>query len=293
LAQLKEDELQEVEEAIEGARILWKRFTLSGHLTPTVFNIFVYEYTHVKLTAAPKETWEDHQNAVQWRNFWNRSSDFTHNILCVGWMMGWEGIEKVRLPIVLAGCLPLHTLVVILKLVIKYQVELQRSPPASVEHTFQFVNYVYTIPTEGAELDVQGNEDRLMGTYSKVYLGNMKKVLQVLHSSFTNILFGGGNLMVAVARAMGHYKETFRHKAYVPFNVKDFSLPETYLKKERLDAKKHFNYKIRLQPSESGEFSHDQTDSDMAVDMQKDTQAGPSNPDPIPNLSPSRNPTPS
>ena len=55
------------------------------------------------------------------------------------------------------------------------------------------------MPIEGAKLDVQGHEDRLMGTYSKVYPGNMKKVLQVLHSSFTNRLFGGGNLMVVVA----------------------------------------------------------------------------------------------
>ena len=98
--------------------------------------------------------------------------------------------------------------------------------------------------------------------------------------------------MVAVARAMGHYKETFWQKAYVPFNAKDFSLPRTYLKKERLDAEKHFNYRSRLQPSESGEFGDDQTDSDTAADTRIETQAGPSNPDPISSLSPSRNPTP-
>ena len=90
---------------------------------------------------------------------------------------------------------------------------------------------------------MQSHEDRLMRAYSKVYPSNMKKALQVLHSSFTNRLFGGGNLMVAVARAMGHYKETFKQKAYVPFNSKDFSLPGTYLKKERQEAEKHFNYK--------------------------------------------------
>ena len=38
LAQLKEDELQHLEESVEGARILWKRFALFGHLTPMVFN---------------------------------------------------------------------------------------------------------------------------------------------------------------------------------------------------------------------------------------------------------------
>ena len=98
--------------------------------------------------------------------------------------------------------------------------------------------------------------------------------------------------MVHVARAMGHYKETFKHKAYVPFNAKDFSLTRTYLKKEWLEAEKHFNYKSRLQPSESSEFSHDQTDFDTAADTQRDTQAGPSNPDPLPSLFPSRNPSP-
>ena len=64
IAQMKEDELQQVEESVEGARILWKRFALTGHLTSTVFNIFMFEYTHVKLTAAPRETWLDHQNAA-------------------------------------------------------------------------------------------------------------------------------------------------------------------------------------------------------------------------------------
>ena len=65
----------------------------------------------------------------------------------------------------------------ILELIIKYQVELLRAPPTSVDHTFQFIDRIYTIPTEGAELDVQSHEDRLMGAYSKVYPGNMKKVL--------------------------------------------------------------------------------------------------------------------
>ena len=107
MAQMKEDEIQQLEESVEGARIQWKRFALSGHLSPTVFNIFAFEYTHVKLTAAPKETWLDHQNVAQWRDFWNRSSDYTRNILCVGWMMGWEDLDEVRIPIILAGSLPL------------------------------------------------------------------------------------------------------------------------------------------------------------------------------------------
>ena len=74
--------------------------------------------------------------------------------------------------------------------------------------------------------------------------------------------------MVVVARAMGHYKETFKQKAYVPFNAKDFSLLGHYLKKEQLEAKKHFNYRSRLQPSESGEIEDDKTDSDTAADTQ-------------------------
>ena len=44
--------------------------------------------------------------------------------LCIEWMMGWEDVEELKLPIVLAGCLPLRALVAILDLVIKYQVEL-------------------------------------------------------------------------------------------------------------------------------------------------------------------------
>ena len=54
--ELKDEELQHLEESVEGARSLWKRFTLSQHLSPTLFNIFVFEYTHIKMTVAPKET---------------------------------------------------------------------------------------------------------------------------------------------------------------------------------------------------------------------------------------------
>jgi len=129
-----------------------------------------------------------------------------------------------------------------------------------------------------------------MGSYSKVYSSSMKKALQVLHTSLMNILFGGGNLMVVVAQAMGHYKETFKQKAYVPFNTKEFSLPGRYVKKERLEAEKHFNYKSHLQPSKSGEIGDDQTDLDTTANTHVQTQVGSSNP--IPTLSPSRNPTP-
>jgi hypothetical protein len=132
-----------------------------------------------------------------------------------------------------------------------------------------------------------------MGAYSKVYPGNMRKVLQVLHTSPTNRIFGGGNLMVVVARAMGHYKETFKRRAYIPFNPKDFSLPGTYLKKERVEAEQHFNYRSRLQPSESGECSDEQTDSDAGADeIAQNTQAGPSQTNPTPPSSPIRDPTP-
>ena len=57
MVELKDEELLHLEEYVEGARSLWKRFALSGHLSPTLFNLFVYEYSHVKMTTTPKETW--------------------------------------------------------------------------------------------------------------------------------------------------------------------------------------------------------------------------------------------
>ena len=186
LAQDKEEELQKVEESVEGVRTLYHRFASSGHLSPTVYNIFLHEYTQLKITMAPKENWLEVQNANHWRDFWNMSLDFARNLLCVGWMMGWETVDELKVPIILAGSIPLRAISAILEVITKYQVELQRAPPATVDQTFQFMNCVYTIPTEGAEVEVQAHEDKLMGAYSRVYPGNMRKVLQVLHTSPTN-----------------------------------------------------------------------------------------------------------
>ena len=69
---------------------------------------------------------------------------------------------------------------------------------------------VFTIPTEGAEAEVASHEDKLMGSYSFVYPSIMKNTMHILHVSPSNRVFGGNNLMVAVVRAMGHYKETFK-----------------------------------------------------------------------------------
>ena len=100
LAQDKEDELQRVEESVEGVRTLYHRFVVSGHLSPTVFNIFVHEYTQIKIMMAPRENWLEVQNVNQWRDFWNKSSDFAKNIICIGWMMGWEIVDEVKVPII-------------------------------------------------------------------------------------------------------------------------------------------------------------------------------------------------
>jgi len=114
-----------------------------------------------------------------------------------------------------------------------------------------------------------------MGSYSKVYPSIMKKVMQFLHTSPVNRLFGGGNLMVAVARAMGHYKETFKQKVYITFNVKDFSLLGRYTMKEQIEAEQHFNYKSRLEPSKSGKIKDDQMNisknSEVDVHMRSGT----------------------
>jgi len=51
-------------------------------------------------------------------------------------MMGWEDVEDLKLPIYLVESMPLRVMVAIIELIVKYQVELQRDPPAKVEQTF-------------------------------------------------------------------------------------------------------------------------------------------------------------
>ena len=69
VASQKDEEIQALEESVEGARTLWKRFFATGQPTTTLYNLFVYEYTHIKLSASPKEVWQDRHNAYLCREF--------------------------------------------------------------------------------------------------------------------------------------------------------------------------------------------------------------------------------
>jgi len=69
MAELKDDEIQHLEEFVEGARSLWKRFAISKQLPTTIFTLFMYGYTNIKFSATPKEVWQDHQNPSMWRDF--------------------------------------------------------------------------------------------------------------------------------------------------------------------------------------------------------------------------------
>jgi len=92
----------------------------------------------------------------------------------------------------------------IIELIIRYQVEIHKIQPSSIEQTFQFMDCVYMVPTEGEEIEVTSHEDWLMESYSYVYLSTMKKAMQILDVSPLNKVFCGSNLMVSVSRAMGH-----------------------------------------------------------------------------------------
>jgi len=120
----------------------------------------------------------------------------------------------------------------------------------------------------------------------------MKNTMQILHVSPPNWIFGGENLMVVVSRAMGHYKETFKLNSYVAFNHKDFSLPERYTKKERIKAENHFNYKLCLEASKSGEIDANTPKTFVDTTIGIDTQTCPSRPTSSPKPSPNKEPTP-
>jgi len=72
------------------------------------------------------------------------------------------------------------------------------------------MEFVYHVPIKRSNAKIVDHEDHLMESYSYVYLGVMKKALQILHVTTYKRIFAGGNLMVAISRAMGNYKETFK-----------------------------------------------------------------------------------
>ena len=49
----KEQEAMELEEGVIAAKSLWNRVYMAGIAAPTLYNIFVYEYTQIKLGVAP------------------------------------------------------------------------------------------------------------------------------------------------------------------------------------------------------------------------------------------------
>jgi len=128
--------------------------------------------------------------------------------------------------------MPLQEMASVIELIIHYQVEIYKSQPSPMEQTFQFMDCVYHFPTKGAQINVVDHGDHPMESYSYVYPSVMKKSLQIIHVSPSNMISDGGNLMVAATQAMGHYKETFKQRSYIAFNSRDFSIPRHYTKKE-------------------------------------------------------------
>ena len=49
----KEQEVVELEEGVIATKSLWSHVYMAGIATPTLYNIFVYEYTQIKLGVAP------------------------------------------------------------------------------------------------------------------------------------------------------------------------------------------------------------------------------------------------
>ena len=79
--------------------------------------------------------------------------------MCIGWMLGWEDVTYLKLTLYLVGCMPLPAMAGIIVLIIQYQVEIHKSQPSLVEHTFEFMDCIYMAPTEGAEIEVTNHKD--------------------------------------------------------------------------------------------------------------------------------------
>ena len=82
----------------------------------------------------------------------------------------------------------------------------------------------------------------------------VNKALDIISLSISNKVFGGAKLLVAASRAKGHGTLVSETLFYGKFNPSDFSLPGSFTKEKREEAKKEYGYKSQLEPSESGQI---------------------------------------
>ena len=80
---------------------------MAGLSAPTLYNIFMYEYTHIKIQVAPPHMWQETNMADQWRELWEMVPNREKNILAIAWMLGWEDVINYKTPVALAGSMPL------------------------------------------------------------------------------------------------------------------------------------------------------------------------------------------
>ena len=104
----KEQEAIELEEGVIAAKSLWSRVYMAGIAAPTLYNIFVYEYTQIKLGVAPYTLWPETSEAGRWKELWLVIPNRERNILAIGWMMGWEEVINYKTPVSLGGSMPLE-----------------------------------------------------------------------------------------------------------------------------------------------------------------------------------------
>ena len=227
---------------------------MAGLSAPTLYNIFLYEYTHIKIQVAPPQMWQETSMADQWRELWESVPNREKNILAIAWMLGWEDVINYKTPVALAGSMPLRTIAGLIDLTNRYQSDLQACPPTTLTPYFQFHSFLYPELPKDSEVAVGYHEEALAVSRGGLTPANIKKALDILSASIANRIFGGANLMVAASRALAHAKKVMEKKEYVAFNPADFSLPNVFTKEERIRAELVFNYTSQLEPTESGEI---------------------------------------
>ena len=227
---------------------------MAGIAAPTLYNIFVYEYTQIKLGVAPYTLWPETSEAGRWKELWLVIPNRERNVLAIGWMLGWEEVINYKTPVSLGGSMPLRAIAGLVDLAIRYQVDLQACAPTTLTPFFQFQNFLYPVLPPNSDTSIGVHEEELTVSRNTLTPTNIKKALDILSSSIPNRIFGGANLMVVASRALAHAKAVMERKTYAAFNPADFSLPTNFTKEERIQAELVFNYTSQLASSESGEI---------------------------------------
>jgi hypothetical protein len=141
-------------------------------------------------------------------------------------MLGWEEVDRNQVAIILGGSLPLRAIAAIVDLILRYQLDIQLCPVATITPFFIFRNQYFGSIPQGAEITPEAQVDRLTHCFRILYVDRVKQALDVLNSSTSNRVFGGANLMVAASRALAHGNLLLEGKIYGAFNPIDFSIPQ-------------------------------------------------------------------